>query len=151
MSTWQDEALCSQPEYSKEAELFFSEEPEDIELAKSICAMCDVRLLCLKSALDNKEVYGVWGGVDEEKLRRVLSVDEDGQEVRRIRKGEAPICPNCDADTGDLRTEEVDVPGGGRWTTKKVVTCTKCGFSWSGRSSANAVDSYRALKARGSI
>ncbi|MGL4998030.1 MAG: WhiB family transcriptional regulator [Cetobacterium sp.] len=145
---WHRESLCAQPEYAGKEDLFFSEDPDEIAEAKSICNQCDVRLLCLKSALDNKEIFGVWGGIDEEKLRIVLSVDEEGQEVRRIRKGEAPVCPNCEADTGDLRTEELSVPGGGRWTTKKDVSCTKCGFSWTSRSSANAVESYLALKAR---
>lgn len=145
---WHRESLCATPLYETKKDLFFSELPEEVAEAKSICGKCTVKLLCLRSALNSKEIFGVWGGIDEEQLRIVLSVDEDGQEVRRIRKGEAPVCPNCEADTGDLRTEELDVPGGGRWTTKKVVTCTKCGFDWTSRSSANAVESYIELKER---
>lgn len=30
--------------------------------AKDICASCDVRTNCLTYALDNQEVYGIWGG-----------------------------------------------------------------------------------------
>ena len=145
---WQEDAVCAKPSMEPYRDIFFSEDPEDIQDAKLVCGNCPVRLKCLSSALDSKEIWGVWGGLDENEIRIVLSVDEDGQEVRRIRKGEAPICPNCKADTGKLHTKELDFPGGGRWTTKKVVTCEDCDFSWTSRTSANAVESYRALKSR---
>lgn len=145
---WQQDATCAKPSMEPYREIFFSEDPEDITDAKLVCSNCPVRLQCLKSALDTKEIWGVWGGCDENEIRIVLSVDEDGQEVRRIRKGEAPICPNCKADTGKLHTKELDFPGGGRWTTKKVVTCEDCDFSWTSRTSANAIESYIALKSR---
>lgn len=145
---WQARGVCSQPGMEPYRDIFFSDDPEEIENAKLVCSDCPVRMQCLSWALDNKEIWGVWGGIDEEEMRIVLSVDEDGQEVRRIRKGEAPICPNCKANTGELHTKELDVPGGGRWTTKKVVTCGVCDFSWTSRTSANAIESYIALKNR---
>lgn len=146
--SWQDDSSCAQPGMEPYRDIFFSEDPEEIEDAKTVCSDCPVRLQCLSYALDNKEIWGVWGGIDQTEMRNVLSIDEDGQEVRRIRKGEAPTCPNCKADTGELLTKEVDVPGGGRWTTKKVVSCSKCSFSWTSRTSANAVESYIILKGR---
>lgn len=145
---WQEDGRCAESNMEKYRDIFFSDDIEEIKDAKLICNDCPVRLQCLSWALDNKEIWGVWGGADQDEIRITLSVDEDGQEVRRIRKGEAPICPNCQADTGDLRTKEVDAPGGGRWTTKKVVTCSKCEFSWTSRTSANAIESYIALKKR---
>lgn len=42
--------------------LFFSEQLDDIALAKSICATCPVRDLCFETALARREPYGVWGG-----------------------------------------------------------------------------------------
>lgn len=129
-------------------DLFFSEEEEDIENAKTMCGACPVKRECMSWALDSKEMWGVWGGLDEHELRVVLSVDEDGQEVRRIRKGEAPFCPNCRASTEKLFVSEKEAPGGGRWTTKKVVTCADCSFSWTSRTSANAVEAYANLKGR---
>jgi hypothetical protein len=37
----------------------------------------------------------------------------------------------------------VEIPGGGRWTTAKIVSCTVCEFSWRSRTSVNAVLAYQ--------
>lgn len=145
---WQKRALCSTPRMQEYKELFFSDNEQEIRGAKTICGACPVKNQCLEWALNNKEIWGVWGGLDEYELRVVLSVDEDGQEVRRIRKGEAPFCPSCRATTGKLSVTEKETAGGGRWTTKKVVTCSECDFFWVSRTSANAVEAYANLKSR---
>jgi WhiB family redox-sensing transcriptional regulator len=54
-------ARCFDPR-SSYTTLFFSENPVDIIRAKAICAKCTVRKLCLSSALERIEPYGVWGG-----------------------------------------------------------------------------------------
>ncbi len=46
----------------EEPELWFAEAPADVELAKSLCHECPVRLDCLAGALDRGEPWGVWGG-----------------------------------------------------------------------------------------
>ena len=43
-------------------EVFFSDEPGDIEQAKRICATCPVIEKCLEHATDHREPCGVWGG-----------------------------------------------------------------------------------------
>ena len=43
-------------------ELFFSEQLDDIALAKAICATCAVREPCLAGAMERREPWGVWGG-----------------------------------------------------------------------------------------
>ncbi len=43
-------------------ELWFAESPADVEFAKALCLACPVRQLCLGSALDRREPWGVWGG-----------------------------------------------------------------------------------------
>jgi len=43
-------------------ELFFAESPADVEHAKALCLDCPVRELCLASALERREPWGVWGG-----------------------------------------------------------------------------------------
>ena len=43
-------------------EVFFSDEPGDIEQAKRICATCPVIGKCLEKATDRRESCGVWGG-----------------------------------------------------------------------------------------
>ena len=46
----------------EEPDLWFAESPADIELAKSLCRECPVRLECLAGAKDRREPWGVWGG-----------------------------------------------------------------------------------------
>lgn len=43
-------------------ELWFSDSPSGIELAKSRCRPCPVRNECLTGALERQEPWGVWGG-----------------------------------------------------------------------------------------
>jgi Transcription factor WhiB len=47
-------------------DLWFSEGPRRIDLAKSICSTCPLQEQCYDLAVSNKEVYGVWGGVNFE-------------------------------------------------------------------------------------
>lgn len=56
-----DLALCRAGD-SGLVELFFSDEPADIEQAKAICAGCPVRAPCLAAAETRGEPCGVWGG-----------------------------------------------------------------------------------------
>lgn len=46
----------------EDPELFFAETPQDVELAKAMCAECPLRLVCLEGALERREPWGVWGG-----------------------------------------------------------------------------------------
>jgi WhiB family redox-sensing transcriptional regulator len=41
------------------------------ELAKRICKDCPVRLECLDQAVSNREIHGIWGGLNEEERRRL--------------------------------------------------------------------------------
>ncbi|MGV0993760.1 MAG: WhiB family transcriptional regulator [Candidatus Nanopelagicales bacterium] len=43
-------------------DLWFAEEPADLERAKSLCVGCPIRRQCLTAALDRAEPWGVWGG-----------------------------------------------------------------------------------------
>lgn len=46
----------------QDADLWFAETPDDLERAKSLCALCPARLACLSGALERREPWGVWGG-----------------------------------------------------------------------------------------
>lgn len=137
--SWQPAALCAQPEYAEYKEFFFSADPKEKYAAKNLCFQCPVREDCVKWALENKEIWGVWGGRDENEIRRTLSVNADGDEVRRDRY---PQCPSCSARTSRLKPYVADNPEGGRWTTMRLVECLDCGFTWRSRTSANAVTAY---------
>ncbi len=50
------------PCWDVDPDLFFAESPSDVELAKSLCLDCPVRLACLAAALERSEPWGVWGG-----------------------------------------------------------------------------------------
>lgn len=43
-------------------DLWFAEQPRDVELAKRHCQPCPVRQRCLAGALGRAEPWGVWGG-----------------------------------------------------------------------------------------
>ena len=44
------------------AQLWFSELPADLELAKAHCQPCPLRRVCLAGAIERREPHGVWGG-----------------------------------------------------------------------------------------
>jgi len=41
-------------------------------VAKAVCAGCEVRAACLEAALENRERYGLWGGLSETARRAIL-------------------------------------------------------------------------------
>jgi WhiB family redox-sensing transcriptional regulator len=50
------------PCHSAEPEIFFSESPEIIAQAKTLCGGCPMKAKCLAGALSRAEPCGVWGG-----------------------------------------------------------------------------------------
>lgn len=141
--SWQKDGACAKPENKHLVDAFFSDDRSEQHKAKNLCFTCPVRKDCIKFALETKEIWGVWGGKDEDEIRRTLSVNIDGVEYRRYRY---PQCGYCSARTSKLITKIINLEGGGRWTTARVVECTECGFSWRSRTSANAVNAYHADK-----
>jgi WhiB family redox-sensing transcriptional regulator len=65
---WARQALCGQTD----PDLFFSDSASQTELAKAICKRCPVREECLAHALETREDFGVWGGLDRDERRRLL-------------------------------------------------------------------------------
>lgn len=52
--------------------------------AVPICLACPVRLDCLAFALDNREVWGVWGGMTERARRKLLREFPDVEAWRSL-------------------------------------------------------------------
>ncbi|WP_187369723.1 WhiB family transcriptional regulator [Fodinicola acaciae] len=46
----------------EDPDLWFAENPRDLERAKVFCGDCPLRTACLAGALDRREPWGVWGG-----------------------------------------------------------------------------------------
>ncbi len=59
--TWQERAACR----GIEPEIFFPISDEEAGPAKAICGACEARQQCLLFSFQNRERYGVWGGVTE--------------------------------------------------------------------------------------
>lgn len=65
--TWQDQGLCAQTD----PELFYPEQGDNAEKAKSICRSCPVQLQCAQYAIDNNEEFGIWGGLAPATITRL--------------------------------------------------------------------------------
>jgi len=46
----------------RDPQLWFSDLPDELELAKAHCRPCPLRGPCLAGAVERREPYGVWGG-----------------------------------------------------------------------------------------
>ncbi len=71
---WRAQAKCK----AADSALFFSVDGERgraldnrYNAAKKVCGLCAVRLICLKTAIDKDEKFGVWGGLNEFELQAV--------------------------------------------------------------------------------
>lgn len=134
-SNWINDALCALPVQTDDSEEprkidFYSRSPEELGRAKAICDECPVRMMCLQTALDNRERFGVHGGVDEMELRRVQSINALG-EAQVYKRG--PIrCPNC----GPFSTKNLEIIE--RKRTRTHIKCTECGIDWVARKAINA-------------
>lgn len=140
---WHDDAECAKSKYKDSVPNFFANKPSQQWAAKKICNSCPVKRDCLAWALNSRQIWGIWGGLDSGQLRNTLSVGWDGNEMRYKR---FPLCPSCRSKTSELETATVERPEGGRWATMRVVRCKNCDFIWQSRTSANAVDAFHAQK-----
>src|SRR5689334_8002399 len=43
-------------------DLWFADAPADLEVAKTLCGACPLKVECLAGALERAEPWGVWGG-----------------------------------------------------------------------------------------
>ena len=134
---WQEKAECAK-KGNRDLD-FFSSDSRIKNQAKNMCFVCPVRQQCLKWALENGQLWGIWGGRDYYEIRHTLSVNSDNMETRYER---FPKCLSCGVGTKHLRAMVVENPEGGRWTTVRLVTCTVCDFTWRSRTSANAVNAF---------
>ena len=60
--TCRERSMLSVPCHVGDPDLWFAENPLDLERAKALCADCPIRRECLAAALERQEPWGVWGG-----------------------------------------------------------------------------------------
>jgi len=80
---WHRDAAC----LGQADQLFFgASEPDirppynlgDIKKAKTLCGGCPVSALCLRTALENREEYGVWAGTTRKQRKKMLHAIDAG-------------------------------------------------------------------------
>ncbi len=70
---WDQGGLCKTPyEGAPLTDIFYSEEEDEIAMAKQICQACQIRAVCLEQALAFKEPDGVWGGMTPSERRSLI-------------------------------------------------------------------------------
>lgn len=134
---WIEEAPCARPvetDESAEPRLldFHSNNQAEQARAKALCAECPFRKKCLQYAYDGKERFGIWGGVDEEELRRNQAINAKGEpHVSKLGKIR---CAFCGPYSG---TENLEVLESKR--TRSHIRCNApdCGIDWWARKSIN--------------
>jgi len=131
---WIKDAPCALPQQTDDSEEprlieFYSLDPDEMGRAKAVCAECPFKLLCLQKALDDKERWGIHGGVDGEELRRVQSIDIFGD--AHVSKTGPIRCPNC----GPYSTKNLEILE--RKRTRTHVRCTVCDIHWITRKGIN--------------
>ncbi len=60
--TCRERTLPELPCHVGDPDLWFADNPADLERAKELCGECPVRAQCLAAALEREEPWGVWGG-----------------------------------------------------------------------------------------
>src|ERR1700745_4251818 len=68
---------------SDDTQLWFSEHPADLELAKAMCESCPLRHPCLAGAIARADPFGVWDGEIFEKGRIIAYKRPRGHPGRR--------------------------------------------------------------------
>ncbi len=66
--SWRSHGACR----GIDPEIFYPPDDDDAEMAKEVCAQCQVRQACLEHALASRESDGVWGGATERERRRMI-------------------------------------------------------------------------------
>jgi len=65
---WTLRAACR----GQDVELFYSNEPSNVQRALKMCSNCPVRRDCIDDAVSRGEWFGVWGGLKEGRRRRIV-------------------------------------------------------------------------------
>ena len=76
---WVDDAACR----GVDNDLFFSLDEDDQRQALELCRDCPVQQECLRYAIEEREVYGIWGGMREADRRSLIRDHRRAQRQQR--------------------------------------------------------------------
>lgn len=115
-------ALCASSRFSNSSEhdwfpdlLGYDKEVK----ARQVCNRCPVQFECAQAGLANREPWGIWGGMEEFRVRRAIGKDSFGS--NRARSLDL-VCPYCGSD--DLEIAKKRTSKGYR------VECNYCSIEW---------------------
>lgn len=57
--------------FGLDTNIFYPERGDGSREAKEICGSCVLRAACLEEALNNNEIYGIWGGLSPAQRRKI--------------------------------------------------------------------------------
>ena len=82
---WQEDAACR----GADIDIFFSLDEDDQRQALELCQACPVREQCLRDAIEHREMYGIWGGMQESDRRSIIRERRRQERERRKQAHEA--------------------------------------------------------------
>lgn len=114
--------LCFQRRFRGSTQFnWYPELPEvEAELrSRAVCNKCPVKWECAQTALENREAWGIWGGMEEFRMRRALGLDS--YENNRVYTHNL-LCPFCGSDDLDIAKKK-----GARGYP---IRCNYCDMGW---------------------
>lgn len=112
--------LCAQPRYRDNSGYdWFSDNPVVELKTRQLCSRCPVKFECAQTALNTRENWGIWGGMEEFRMRRALGVNAIGDPRIHLRK---LLCPFCYSDDLEVASKK-EYRG-------YPVKCRSCGIEW---------------------
>lgn len=83
---WVRQAMCVRQPINPDAYHASKQTPRrEVEAALALCAVCPVRADCLQNALDNNDMWGIWGGTTEEERAVMLRAKAEREAYREDR------------------------------------------------------------------
>lgn len=84
---WRDRGACK-----GQTDVMFPEDGQSAAPAKAICATCPVTAECLAFAMDEREDYGVWGGLSARDRRMLRRGERTSATEDELTDGYRPTC-----------------------------------------------------------
>jgi hypothetical protein len=115
-------SLCSSSRYINSSEHDWFPELDELTKernARKVCHRCPVQFECAQAGLSGREAWGIWGGMEEFRVRRALGKDSFGSPRARTIDLVCPYCNSNDLEIAKKRTSK-----GYR------VECNSCSIEW---------------------